>query len=633
MENEKELDQAPLKPTEEATKAEIPAETPIVAETAAETPTETAVVAEPEEDYSGLTIHEILTKATELQTLAKDLEVGEFKKIDRKLQKQKEAVDAINRKEREEALEKFKAENEGNSEGFKFERAKEVSAFFDIFNDIKDRKSKLVKKLEADKQQNLKAKEKMLDEIKALTEKLDSADATDESNKKDMERLKTLQQEWKSTGPVPQENSEEINKRYRALSDQFYSRKRLDNEAREHDRKRNLEAKLKICDKAEELVHMENMNEAVRQLNILHQEFKKYGPVPKDRQEEIWSRFKNASDQIYDRKKVSSDDFKKSLEDNMKLKQELCLEIEKYADYNTDRIKEWNAKTKEVLALQEKWDKIGAAPKEVSKSLNKQFWKNFKSFFQGKTKFFESLEAERSDNLKKKIALCEQAEALRESLNWEESTDVIKGLQNDWRSIGPVADNQSDAIYERFKAACDKFFDRKRNRRNEEDKAYDTNLAQKEALCKQMEDLAKGKDMVSLEAIETFHVRWHEIGQVPKRSLDAVTGRFEDASEALLRKFANTDEEYVKARTELQERLVQANPKYAFKFRKREGNIKRRITAIENDINLWQNNIEFFASSKTADKLRQEFNDKIKEAKKELSILQKELRMLTDAGK
>ncbi|TAF35386.1 MAG: DUF349 domain-containing protein [Cytophagales bacterium] len=620
MENEKDLEQA--LPNAEDSSAKL---------AATETTAETVAVAL-EEDFSGLPLSELLKNANQLHESVKQSESVDFKKTDRTLQKLKEAVDAHNRSEREAALDKFKTANEGNSEGFDFKRSVEVESFYEIFKDIKDRKSKHIKKLESDKQQNLSKKSSILEQIKALTEKMDGPDASDESNKKDMESYKALLQEWKATGSVPQESADELNKRYRALTDQFHSRKKLDNEAREFDRKRNLDAKLKICEKAEELSKLDNVNEAVRQLNILHQEFKKFGPVPKDRQEEIWSRFKVASDVVYNHKKASSEDFKKTLEDNMKLKQELCLEIEKYADFQTDRMKEWNIKTKEVLAIQERWDKVGAAPKEVSKSLNKQFWKDLKSFFQNKTKFYEGMSAERNANLAQKVAICEQVEALKGSFNWDEDSDKIKDLQNEWKKIGPVPDNQNEAIYERFKNACDQFFARKRNRHQEQDKAQEHNLAQKEALCKQMEDLVKNNGLITLEVLEQFHVKWHESGQVPKKNMDSISGRFEDASDALLRKFGTTEEEYIKARTELQERLVQTNPKYAFKFRKREGNIKRRITALENDINLWQNNIEFFASSKTADKLRSEFNAKISDAKKELAVLQKELRMLSAAS-
>ena len=544
-----------------------------------------------------------------------------FKQTDTAFKAMRERVDAFFNEDREAALLAFKANAENPEEaeeGFEFKKDEQTLKFEEIYRNFRKFRDEHYRKQEEDKNTNLKTKRRIIEDIKNLIEKVEGSEK--QNGRGDFDAIKKLQEEWKTAGPVPQNELDDLNKSYRATLDRFYQQKKMEKEMLEYGLNKNLEAKLDICKKAEELGENENINEAVKLLNELHKKFKQIGAVPKDKQEEVWDRFKAASDKIYDKKRSANDDFKKILEDNMKLKQELCLKVEVYIDFKSDRIKEWNEKTKEILDLQTAWEAVGPAPKEVSKGLNKHFWKNFKTFFENKSKFFESLEGERKTNLKAKEALCERAEAAKASNDWDAATETFKELQEEWKKIGPAPDNVSDQIFERFKKACDEFFERKRNRRNIQDKEFSNNFEAKAAVCKEIEALTAGTP--ALPELEKLVNKWNEIGFVPRKQIGEAQDAFTEAVDACLDKI-NPDNKTLSAFRE--KHNVRMSSKTFKTVKKKETSSSKRISALENDINLWQNNIAFFAKSKNADALRNEYDAKIKAAKAEIDVLKKEL--------
>lgn len=568
---------------------------------------------EEEKDFSHLTKEQLLAES---EALFKETS---FRKIDSVLRQLKAEIDRINREAREEQLKRY-LEAGGEEDGFQYKQDSIIEAFYANYKALKEKKAKYFAEQDKKRQKNLEVKNDIIKQIKAIVE-------TGDTTKQSIEHLKELQKKWKETGAVPPTETEQLYETYNALLDRFYSQKNIDNQLVELDRKKNLEAKTEICKKAEALLEFSNINEAISQLNKLHEEYRSIGHVPREEQEALWQRFKAASDKLYDKKRNFLDNVKKRLEENMKLKQALCLKIESFPEFNSDRIADWNQKTKEILALQEEWDKIGPAPREVAKDINKQFWSNFKTFFNNKGRFFEKLEKQREENLKAKIALCEQAEAVKESTEWEETSDLLKKLQEDWKEIGPVPEAQRDAIYERFKNACDYFFNRKRNRKSSQDQEFEANLAKKKEICEAIEKMAKAKESNVDKLMEQLDA-WLEIGFVPRKAMNSIQERITKAIDAFINAMPVSGEEKEKQRFAAQIKLMGNAGGSDRKMIRKEQTLRKRINNIENDIALWKNNLEFFAQSKTADKLRVEFNSKIEEATKELESLKAQLKIL-----
>jgi hypothetical protein len=566
-----------------------------------------------EKSYAHLSKEELLAEAMQLSNETS------FRKVDTTLRLLKQEMDRLNKEEREEALAKFKEAN-GTEEGFEHKQDDTTKKFYQQYKSLKDKKAKYFDDIEKKKAQSAKLKHEALAQLKTLVE-------SGQTDKAAFEKLKEIQATWRGAGQLPPQQAEELSLSYKALLDQFYSQKNIANELLDLDRQRNLVAKLEICDKAEKLSEIININEAIATLNKLHEEYKAIGPVPKDAQEDIWKRFKTASDQVYERKRNTVEEIKKQQQENMRLKQELCIKIEQYATFSTEKIGEWNTKTQEILALQAEWEKIGAAPREVAKDINKQFWTNFKAFFAAKTKFFEQIDAARQENLKRKIALCEKAEALSESSDWDTTAEELKKLQNAWKEVGPVPDKEKEAVYERFKKACDTFFDRKRNRKANQDAEFEANYAKKVAICETIEAMAAAKD-ADMKKLEEQHAAFMAIGFVPRKHMNTIQDRFAKAVDDFLTNVEMTPLEKEKLKFSFQMKIYEGTPNAVRKVKDKEQVLRRKMNNLENDIALWKNNLEFFSQSKTADRLRKEFGAKIEEATKEVESIKAQIKML-----
>ncbi|GAA4847066.1 DUF349 domain-containing protein [Algivirga pacifica] len=559
-------------------------------------------------DYTTLSKEQLVEEADKL------LHHADVVAAERSVRSIKEAIDHIHEEEKEAAKQEYVAA-QGNDEGFDFHDS-QYEAFFKAYKAVKERKKKHFEEMQKTRDNNLKAKLAIIDEIKALMES--------EDHRGIMAKVKELQAKWKTIGAVPHANADELYKTYGALLDLFYDQMSIEFELKELDRKKNLEAKTLLCDRAEKLLDLENVNEAVDQLNVLHEEFRSLGPVPKEAQEDLWKRFKEISDKIYDKKRAFAEEFKKQLNENMKAKQELCLAVEPFANFDSDRIKEWNSKTKELLAVQKDWEKIGPLPREVAKEINKQFWGNFKQFFHNKGQFFERLEAQRAENLELKKQLVAKAEELSESTDWRSTGDKLKQLQADWKKIGPVPEKVRDEVYAAFKKACDTFFENRRNNRKEEDKVFIENLKKKEDICLELGTLAKEDafDVAKLnEAVEAFF----KIGFVPKREKDAILDKFIKAAEDYVKTAKVSEEEMEDLQVNFHASVMKHVPNAGRRVKNQEQNLRHKITNLENDIALWQNNLAFFANSKTADQMKEEYQKKIEAAKADIERLKDRL--------
>jgi len=561
---------------------------------------------------------------SDLVKMARDLAKSEdWQKTNLIFQALRNEVERLLKNETEVAKAQFIADG-SPEEDFKYKRPALYDEFFKYYEEFKANRSNFFENVKKEREKSLAKKQALIIELREIIDKGDG---------KGINRVREIQKEWREAGVVPKSDAENLYQTYHALLNRFYDMKSIESDLKDLDRKRNYDLKLEIVQKAEKLLLLDSLSEAVKQLNKLHEEFKVIGPVIPEEREAIWSRFKAASDKIYEEKRRRSEEFKATLNLNMKLKQELCLKIEEYLTFDSDKIKEWNEKTKEVVALQDEWQKIGAIPKEVSKDINKQFWNTFKLFFQKKNEFFDALEAERNENLAKKVALCEEAEALQESTDWNATADKIKELQEAWKKIGTVPEKQRDSIYERFKKACDTFFERKRNSKNSKEKEFEDNLAKKNAICQEITNLAKtgtfDKDKIT-EYINQFFA----IGYVPKKDMHANMDKFMQTVDSYFDKVQGIDEtEREKARIEALLAIYQHSPNAGERLEKREIQLRRKIEALENDIALWENNLTFFAKSRTADKLRDEFSAKVASAQTKVAELKAQLKMLRTVTK
>ena len=540
-----------------------------------------------------------------------------FKKADRIINELKPVFDEIYEAEKKEALDKFLAD--GGEEADFAMKHDELNERFDAnFQLYRDRRKKHYKELEHQKDENLKTKLEILDRLRDLVD--------GEETITGLNVIKELQKEWKSVGPVPGSQSKTLWANYNALLDRYYDQRSILFELKELDRKKNLEAKVELCVKAEELSQSEDVPYAIKHLNDLHEEYKHIGPVPKEEQEPLWQRFKAASDAIYEKRKEFVKNLKEIQTENLEKKQEIIEKLKPFLDFNSDRIKEWNAKTKEILAIQKDWEATGQVPKEDAKEINKNFWGNFKQFFANKHEFFKLLDSMREENLKKKQEFVEKAKELCESTEWNKTADQLKGLQRQWKEVGPVPEKFRESIYKEFKAACDKFFENKRAGSKDAQKEFEENLKAKEDIISQINGLEPG----DLDQLDAYEQAYGKIGFVPKEAIQKVKEDFSNAIQNFIDKSEDvlSDEQKEKVKLMAQITKIMAGPNSDRKLNQKENSLRKKIGDLQNDIVTWKNNMEFFASSKTADKFKKEFEEKIEDAEKEISLLKKQLRIV-----
>jgi hypothetical protein len=565
-------------------------------------------------DYSNYSKKQLLSSFKEL------LSSDGFLKNDAPLLEIKNHFEEIFNHEKEEALNAFVA-NGGNADDFEYRPSDEDKAMFVIFNEYRERKTSFFKEQERQKEKNFFTKNQILDKLREL---VDGEETTHSIN-----TIKQIQDEWKKIGPVPGSQNRNLWASYNALMDRFYDNRSIYFELKELDRKKNLEHKLEICEKAEALFDVADLKEAIKSLNDLHEEFKHIGPVPRDEQENLWNRFKTASDAVYSRRKEYYENQKGTLIENLEKKEALIQKLETFKDFKASKIKDWNVKTKEVLALQKDWEAIGPVPRENGKEINKQFWGLFKQFFQNKNHFFKGLDEIRLGNKAKAEELIEKATALQESTDWQQTASQMISLQQEWKKIGPTPEKVRDELYKRFKTACDTFFDNRRNSTKQVNKEFDENLKSKESLCEKIIEESKGADL-SEAALEALITQFNAIGFVPRKNMKEILAKFNDAVDTYVKKMGieGVNKEEFLFRLNLNK--LQTDPNSNRVLNKKEHGIRKQISDLENNITLWRNNLEFFAASKTADKLKDQFDEKIQKAEREVEKLKKKLTIIRE---
>lgn len=533
----------------------------------------------------------------------------------------KNHYDEYYQKEQEQALKQFLEEG-GEKDGFNYRGTDEDREFFASYQLFKEKKHQQFKDLERSKEKNANDKNLILDQLRAI---VDGEETTNS-----IETIKKIQDEWKKIGPVPHSQNKNLWASYNALMDRFYDNRSIYFELKELDRKKNLDSKLDLCVKAEALSEVEDVKEAIKSLNDLHEEFKHIGPVPREDQEALWQRFKSASDQVYNKRKAFYDSQREVFKANQVLKEKLIEKLQEFKSFKAEKIRDWNTKTKEILVLQKEWESIGPVPREAGKEINKTFWGLFKQFFHHKNLFFKELDEIRQQNKEKAEKLIESAEAYLDSTDWKNSSNALIQLQKQWKELGPMPEKFRDDLYSRFKKACDTFFDNRRNANKETNKAFEENLEAKEKVCQEILDAAKEESQTNSEDLEKLIQQFNEIGFVPRKSMKDISNKFNNAVNEYVSNLELDGESKDDFLFRLNLNKLQADPNSNKVLNKKEHGIRRQITDLENNITLWRNNLEFFAASKTADKLKDQFEEKIEKAELEVDKLKKKLSIIRE---
>ena len=478
--------------------------------------------------------------------------------------------------------------------------------FKELYNRYKKERAEYNRHMEKERENNLVLKEAVIEDLKALLEKQEDVNAT-------FPAFREIQNRWRAIGPVPVQSYRNLNETYQLYVEQFYDMVKINRELRDLDFKKNLEVKEKFCEMAEKLAENDNIVEAFKELQKLHEQWKEYGPVAKQYREDIWNRFKAATAVINRKYQTFFEGLKEQQAENLVEKTKLCEQVEAIAEKEITSSNEWNSLSKEIEDIQKQWRQIGFATKKENQRIYDRFRAACDKFFNRKRDFYNTYKESMNENLKKKLSLCEAAEALKTSTEWKKATDQFISLQKQWKEIGAVPRKKSEQLWKRFRAACDEFFnERDRNVKPEND--FYGNLKAKQRLIDEINAYEPSSDEdENMEAMTSFMERWQGIGFVPFKEKDNIARLYKDAMKA---KFPDVSP--ARAR----------RAKYASSPKSERERLVQKYMKKEQDIVTYENNIGFFAMSKNSEPLIRQMQERIDAAKKELMEIGEQIKAL-----
>ena len=477
--------------------------------------------------------------------------------------------------------------------------------FKDLYSQYKVRRAAYTQEQEKNKEENYQAKLAVIDDLKALVE-------ASEDLKETFPKFREIQNRWRAIGPVPQARVKDLYDTYQHYVEKFYDYVKINKEFRDLDFKKNLEAKEKLCEKAEALADADDAVASFRTLQKLHEQWKELGPVSKEFRDSIWERFRAATAVVNKRHQAYFESQKGNQKENFEAKSALCEKVEEIARAEAADSTTWNKLTKEIENIQKEWKKIGFASKKENQKVYDRFRAACDEFFARKRDFYAGFKNQMQDNLAKKIELCEKAEALKETTDWKKGSEEFIALQQAWKEIGPVSRKKSEQVWKRFRAACDEFFNNREKHFGGQDSEQMENLAKKRDLIEEIRQYVVEDRDEAREALHEFQERWNAIGFVPFKEKTRIQETFRKAINEKFAEFRDGGSRYVAkaeraVRTE-RDRLVQ------------------KFTKKEQEIATWENNMGFFAQSKNAEALLQELNKKIDIARQELAELEEKIK-------
>ena len=478
----------------------------------------------------------------------------------------------------------------------------------ELFARYRKMRDEFVAGLEQAKEENLKVKLAIIDELKELVN-------SDETLNHTFNKFRELQQRWKETGPVPQANVKDTWETYNLHVENFYNFIKINKELRDLDLKKNYEAKISLCEQAEALVVESSIVSAFRKLQKLHDEWRETGPVANEFKEPLWERFKLASSRINKAHQEHFESLKGEQQKNLEMKTELCVKAEELSEQMLTSRKEWNKANDRLLEIQKVWKTIGFAPKKDNTRIYERFRNACDRFFALKRDYYAQLKAEMDHNLQLKNEICEAAESIKDSEDWKKTADELIALQKRWKEVGAVSRRHSDAVWKRFRAACDYFFERKAAHFSSVDNEQERNLQAKRELLEQMKacDVKEG----GFEAIKAFQRKWSEIGYVPIKQKDALQKQYKEVVDAMFATLRGS--EHDRSMDRFRTKLSSMKASGEKRLRSERERLYNKVKQLEADIALLENNIGFFAHSKNAESMINDVRVKIEKAKSEMA--------------
>ena len=487
------------------------------------------------------------------------------------------------------------------------------AAFKGVYANYKKERAEYNRQQDALREENLVLKQAVIDDLKALVEKQEDVNST-------FPAFRELQNRWKSIGPVPASKFRDLNDNYQYNVEKFYDMVKINRDLRDLDFKKNLEAKQKFCEFAEKLSENDNVVEAFRELQKLHEQWKEFGPVAKEFRDSIWERFKAATSVINKKYQAYFEDQKEKQQENLEEKTKLCEMTEAIASKEVKSSNEWNTLSAEIEEIQKKWRTIGFATRKENQKIYDRFRAACDKFFERKREYYAQFKDTMNENMEKKLSLIEQAEALKDSKEWKKTTEALIALQKQWKEIGAVPRKKSEQLWKRFRAACDSFFN-ERDAQAKQENDYYGNLKAKKALIEEIKAYELSEDAAAnLAAAKEFAAKWQGIGFVPFKEKENIQAAY---NEAFKSKFPDFN-----ARPQRGGGRASGGQKKTLSEKDR---LVQQYGKLQQDIVTYENNIGFFSASKNSEPFIRQMQERIDAAKQELKALEAKIRTIEEA--
>ena len=618
VENQEETPEVKEEPVAEEPKVEEPvAEAPKVEEPVAEEPEaeepETELPELEKVDYTSLDKPGLVSELEKLLTFPVESVKDRVAQI-------KAAFFALRKEEI--AAEKAAFLEKGNEESAFAPIEDEVELKIkELLGEFKEKRAEFNAEQDAARQENLEKKLKIIEEINNISQDTDNIN-------RQFSHVQQLQQEFKAIGEVPSTSTTEVWKSYQQAIENFYDLLKINKELRDYDFKKNLDIKQQLCEEAEALDEENDVISAFKKLQVLHDKWRETGPVAKDIREQLWARFKAASSVINKKHQSFFEERKASEKENADAKTALCEAIEKIDIETLKTYASWDEATKQIIGLQEEWKKLGFASRKVNTALFTRFRKSCDEFFTAKATFFKQMKEELAENLAKKTALCEKAEALKDSTDWKATTDALIALQKEWKTIGPVVKKHSDAVWKRFIGACDYFFEQKKKQTSSQRSVEHDNLKAKKEVIAQINAIVNAEEEAedAPQQIRDLMSKWQSIGHVPYKEKDKIYAQYKEAIDKAFEKF---DMKAVRARlSNFENSISQSGSDKVYHERER---LVRAYEQKCNELKTYENNMGFFtARSKSGNTIVKELEKKISNLKEDIELLEQKIKIIDE---
>ena len=480
------------------------------------------------------------------------------------------------------------------------------------------------KQLDSEKEDNLKLKFEIIEKIKGLIN-------NEESINKTFNEFRDLQREWREIGLVPQSKMKNLWDTYHFHVENFYDYIKINRELRDLDLKKNLELKIELCERAEELMVEPSILKAFNTLQKYHEQWREIGPVPRENKDELWERFKRITSIINKKHQEFFESKKEEQKKNLEAKTALCEKVEEICNSEIENYKDWDSKSKELVELQKIWRTIGFAPKKENNRIYDRFRIACDTFFNKKREFYSKNKEIQQNNLQQKIDLCVQAESLRDNTDWKKATQDFINIQKKWKEIGPIPRKHSDIVWKRFRAACDFFFDKKSEHFSEVDSEQVDNLKLKENLIAELENFKSAGDVnENLKILKDIQRRWTEIGHVPFKKKDALQNKFREEIGKLFDQLNINEDKRNMLKFKTKMSTFSESSRGQSKMRMEREKYMNKLKQLENDLVLLENNIGFFTMSKNAKALIEDVNKKIEDTRQKIESLKEKIRVIDE---